>query len=94
MKSFNLRNFDLKVLDWIVIDMVRTQGTIDSEAGLGWVAHDVCVQITQVNDITVCFEFNKERHFALKDDVKPTNRRPSLFQELDKIIYIKKAIPP
>lgn len=92
LNRFNIRNFDLCVGDWIQVSDVRTQGTLDYQKGLGWVAYDVIVQITKVNDLTIGFNFNGEFHLALKDEVKKTKKRPSLFGEYETIKYAKNSI--
>lgn len=91
INRFYLKNFDLAVGDWVCVPVVRTQHTLDFEKGLGWVANNVIVQVKVINDLTFCFEFNGEYHYELKDEVKKTKQRPSLFAESEKIRYAKRS---
>lgn len=83
------KNFDLVVGDYVIAPYVRSQGILDIKKGLGWRAWDVIVRINKVMDLTVCFEFNGDIHYELKDNVKKTKRCPNLFNEQDKIQYSK-----
>lgn len=86
--TWHILNFDLAVGDYVIVPFVRS-GILDVKSGLGWWACDAIVKVLQVMDLTFCFEFNNETHFCLKEEVKKTKNKPSLFNELDKVNYAK-----
>lgn len=90
INRFKIKNFDLKVGDSVIVKNVRSS-KIDIQNGIGWYAQNVIVMVTEVHDITFCFDFNGEKHYALKDDVVITkqNTSNSLFGEESKIRYSK-----
>lgn len=88
---WHIKNFDLAVGDYVVVPSVRS-GHLDFENGIGWIAYDVIVQVSRVNDLTFCFDFNGEVHYALKNDVKKTKSRPNKFGEIDKVKYGKDSL--
>ncbi len=88
---WNIKNYDLKVGDWVEVEMVRSN-LMDPENGIGWRAYNVTVQVIKVNDLTFIYEFNGEKHYELKNDVTKTNVKQTLFPETSKIIYEKDSM--
>ena len=86
VNRWHIKNFDLAVGEHVIVPSVRS-GIIDFENGIGWIAYDVIVKVTKVNDLTFCFDFNGETHYELKNDVKRTRQMPNIFNETDKIKY-------
>lgn len=91
VNRWKINNFDLVVGNYVVVPSVRSNH-LDPENGIGWTASEVIVNVTRVNDLTFCFEFNNELHYELKNDVKKTKSSPNMFGELDKVKYAKDGL--
>lgn len=82
---------NIKVGDIVRVTNVRSNH-LDHENGIGWTASNVNVVVDRVNDITFCFWFNKEYHYELQSECRPSTSKYSLRNEYKKIEGIKNNI--
>jgi hypothetical protein len=88
---WKINNFDLAVGDHVVVPSVRSNH-LDYQNGIGWIAFEVIVTVSKINDLTFCYKFNNELHYELKNDVKKTKSNPNMFGEIDKVRYAKDGL--
>ena len=80
---------DIKIGINVLVPHVRSNH-LDLQKGIGWYARNVIVEVSKINDLTFCFEFNAETHFELINEVKVfSSNQTELFKQNSKITYAK-----